>query len=123
MSVRIFIMASIAAFLAGCSSTEYRATQSICQAQGLEAIPALYETVLVDKYRTEEQTVGTTCETYENERGNQQTDCKPLVEEVRIPYTSRETRDVRTAERNAWTQACVVRRCVELYGHPKCEAD
>ncbi|MDP2084570.1 MAG: hypothetical protein Q8K20_05180 [Gemmobacter sp.] len=111
------LVLSLAFGLAACGTPEYRAEQSVCEAQWLQKIPPRYERQIVERVRYIQVPTGvSTCTT---NAANVQT-CVAQMRSEAIPYTAVETVDVNKASRDVQIRACAVKACTARYGNPEC---
>lgn len=119
MSLPKLVLASAAmlTLLSTCGTPEYRAERMHCEAEWMLKIPPVFRQEVVVKERSEQRPSGaTTCETT-----GSTTKCKPVMETVRVPYTTIETVDIRKVQRAPQIESCAARACLATYGNSKCE--
>lgn len=114
---RVAVALCLALLPVACGTPEFRAEQSVCEAEWQAKIPPRYERQIVERLRWIQVPTGvSTCTT--NAQGVQT--CVAQMRSEAIPYTAVETVDVNAARRSVQVQACTARACTAKFGNPEC---
>jgi len=114
---RLPFMLALALGPVACGTPEYRAEQSVCEAEWVQKIPPRLERQIVERVRYIQVPTGVSnCTTTNNVQR-----CVAQMRSEAIPYTAVETVDVNKPGRDVQIRACAVRACTARYGNPECK--
>ena len=116
-NVRKIIFGLVLLCFGACSTPEFQAVRSFCEASFFDQIPQVFRQRIVTNYRTELRVTGKSICTTE---GNI-TICEQEKEKVRVPYLEVEFYDANNERRYFKIQTCAKLACQAKYGNTACK--